>query len=164
MWVTERKPKTSAEVAKLADDYYLSARKQNGSRLGQERKFDQKAGKKTTVSESSFKQGSEPKGEDAPRTAVGKRSSKREIRCFNCRDMAARDCPSNALFGGEQGMLGIKHRGIVEDKYIDGYRLFSNNDIVAGRLGAQRKATGKQRCNVSLCSWGYGVVSYSICT
>ena len=49
MWVMERKPKTSAEAAKLADDY-LSARKQNGSRLGQERKFDQKAavdGKKT---------------------------------------------------------------------------------------------------------------------
>ena len=42
VWVTERKPKTSAEAAKLADDY-LSARKQNGSRLGQERKFDQKA-------------------------------------------------------------------------------------------------------------------------
>ena len=39
VWVTERKPKTSAEAAKLADDY-LSARKQNGSRLGQERKFD----------------------------------------------------------------------------------------------------------------------------
>ena len=87
VWVTERKPKTLPEAAKLADDY-LSARKQNGSRLGQERKFDQKAavdGKKT-VSESSSKQESEPKGDDAPRTAVGKRSSRGEIRCFNCKE------------------------------------------------------------------------------
>lgn len=120
MWVTERKPKTLAEAAKLADDY-LYAQKQNGSRLGQERKFDQKSavdGKKKAVSESSPK-GSEPKGEeDASRTAVGIKSSRREIRCFNRKETGhmARDCPHNALFGGEQG---IKHRGVVEGKAVD---------------------------------------------
>ena len=62
-------------------------------------------GKKKTVSESSPKQGSEPKGEDASRTAVGIKVSRREIRCFNCTcketGHMARDCLSNALFGGE---------------------------------------------------------------
>ena len=125
VWVMERKPKTLAEAAtcKLADNY-LSAQKQNGNQLGQERKFDQKAavdGKKKTVSESSSKQGSEPKGDDAPRIAVGKRSSRGEIRCVNCKETGhmARDCPSNALFGGEQGMQEIKHSGVVEGKAVD---------------------------------------------
>ena len=141
MWVTERKPMTSAEAAKLADDY-LSARKQNGSRLGQERKFDQKDavdGKKKTVSEPSSKQESEPKGDDAPRTAVGKRSSKREIRCFNCH--IARDCPGNALFGGEQGMLGIKHSGVVEDKAVDDIMLETgcSRTMVRGDLVPREK-------------------------
>ena len=145
VWVTERQPKTSAEAAKLADDY-LSAWKQNGSQLGQERKFDQKAavdGKKRTGSESSSKQGSEPKGEDAPQTAVGKRSSKRDICCFNCKEtgLIAQDCPSNALFGGEQGTLGIKHRSVVEGKAVDDIMLDTgcSRTMVRGDLVPREK-------------------------
>eukprot|EP00731_Ephydatia_muelleri_P036792 Em0326g4a len=81
VWVTERNPKTSAEAAKLADDY-LSARKQNGSRLVQERKFDQKAtvdGKKKTASETVPRQGSEPKGDSATQMAVGKRTLRGKV-------------------------------------------------------------------------------------
>ncbi|KAL5496656.1 hypothetical protein EMCRGX_G012989 [Ephydatia muelleri] len=159
MWVTERKPMTSAEAAKLADDY-LSARKQNGSRLGQERKFNQKAavdGKKKTVSESSSKQESEPKGDDAPRTAVGKRSFKREIRCFNCHK--ARDCPSNALFGGEQGMLGIKHSGVVEGNAVDDIMLETgcSRTMVRGDLVPREKIL-ESRGAVVRCAHGNTVL------
>ena len=159
MWVTERKPMTSAEAAKLADDY-LSARKQNGSRLGQERKFNQKAavdGKKKTVSESSSKQESEPKGDDAPQTAVGKRSSKREIRCFNCHK--ARDCPSNALFGGEQGMLGIKHSGVVEGNAVDDIMLETgcSRTMVRGDLVPREKIL-ESRGAVVRCAHGNTVL------
>ena len=161
--MTERNPKTSAEAAKLADDY-LSARKQNGSRLVQERKFDQKAtvdGKKKTASETVPRQGSEPKGDSATQMAVGKRSSKREIRCFNCKETGhmARDCPSNALFGEEQGMLGIKHSGVVEGKAVEDIMLDTgcSRTMVRGDLvPGERLLEG--RCAVVRCAHGDTVV------
>ena len=78
-------------------------------------------GKKKTASETVPRQGGEPNRDSATQMAVGKRSSKREIRCFNCKETGhmARDCPSNALFGEEQGMLGIKHSGVVEGKAVE---------------------------------------------
>eukprot|EP00731_Ephydatia_muelleri_P001970 Em0001g1970a len=164
VWVTERNPKTSAEAAKLADDYQ-SARKQNGSRLVQERKFDQKAtvdDKKKTASETVPRQGSEPKGDSATQMAVGKRSSsKREIRCFNCKETGhmARDCPSNALFGEEQGMLGIKHSGVVEGKAVEDIMLDTgcSRTMVRGDLvPGERLLEG--RCAVVRCAHGDTVV------
>ena len=75
----------------------------------------------------------------------------------------ARDCPSNALFGEEQGMLGIKHSGVVEGKAVEGIMLdtgCSRTMHGAGRFGARRKATGGQMCGGALCTWGYSGVSY----
>eukprot|EP00731_Ephydatia_muelleri_P007213 Em0003g1461a len=142
VWVTERNPKTSAEAAKLADDY-LSARKQNGSWLVQERKFDQKAtvdGKKKTASETVPRQGSEPKGDSATQMAVGKRSSK------------GRSVIST-------GMLGIKHSGAVEGKAVEDIRLDTDcsRTMVRGDLVPGEKLL-EGRCAVVRCAHGDTVV------
>ena len=53
----------------------------------------------------------------------------------------ARDCPSNALFGGEQGMLGIKHSGVVEGKAVDDIMLDTgcSRTMVRGDLVPREK-------------------------
>eukprot|EP00731_Ephydatia_muelleri_P034136 Em0048g12a len=130
----------------------------------EERKFNQKAtvdGKKKTASETVPRQGSEPKGDSATQMAVGKRSSKREIRCFNCKETGhmARDCPSNALFGEEQGMLGIKHSGVVEGKAVEDIMLDTgcSRTMVRGDLvPGERLLEG--RCAVVRCAHGDTVV------
>eukprot|EP00731_Ephydatia_muelleri_P021177 Em0013g904a len=71
----------------------------------------------------------------------------------------ARDCPSNALFGEEQGMLGIKHSGVVEGKAVEDITLDTgcSRTMVRGDLEPGEKLL-EGRCAVVHCAHGDTVV------
>ncbi len=114
IWVGERKPKTSSEAGRLADDYLQARRRESGlptkstgqpwetrrkERSGGETRKCHACGQEGHLARNCPKKGTEP---PPPRGSDGEkeRTERNPLRCYNCgkRGHIAMHCPNNALF------------------------------------------------------------------
>ena len=139
IFVKERKPRTSVEAGRLADDY-IAARKEDAAEKGEEEKSPDRrqslrCGKCRKFGHSARDcRQSLPKWErEKDKREAGKKPKRdlKDIECFNCHQKGhyASNCPSNALFCreklpgkvAEQAMTstGLTRKGSVEGRPVD---------------------------------------------
>ena len=132
IWVGERKPKTSTETGRLADDY-LQARRREDSGSGWPGKSRQEArrcnncGQVGHLARSCWRKSKESTEEDKKGVKEVKKEVKKEksdspgIRCFNCKKMGhkAVECPEKVYFCGEGRQADVTRRGLVDGTVVD---------------------------------------------
>ena len=132
VWVKKRKPATSAEAGRLADDYE-QARKPTDH--GQQKK-EQPPGPrqcyacgkpghlardcptkaKTETSTSAVE------GTQLPKTEARDKKGEKELKCFNCGEKGhiSRRCPSNAALLCQVSAGGVSRRGLSRSGIVEG--------------------------------------------
>ena len=130
VFVRDRKPKTSAEAGKLADDYFTARREARGDKKLQKPVVRCETCKKLGHTASECRRdmytkatpAAEKGKEETPKTRP--KRDLNAITCFNCQKKGhfSYDCPSNALLCQEAAMrprIETKRAGTVEGKPVD---------------------------------------------
>lgn len=139
IFVKERKPKTSAEAGRLADDY-IAARKENAAAVEKEdgkkvldRRQPLRCGKCRKLGHLArdCRQTLQPRVERETEAQRRPRKDLKDVECYNCHKKGhySSNCPSNALFCRERppgkvveqktACHGLKRKGTVEGTAVD---------------------------------------------
>ena len=147
IFVRERKPKSSAEAAKLADDYWQARKPTFGKRAGYSRqpqggvKQCQTCGKLGHLAKDCRRNGSKPQESQTPEARTpgnmqtrGKKDLK-DIECFNCRKKGhyASNCPEQKVLFSMERRMDHKGQSILKKTQVMSNPSVSKAGLVEGK-------------------------------